>query len=124
MPIGDLMGRATTAATTEQNESQALALEVPVIVRLAERSMRVSEVLELAPGSIIELTKSAESELDLLINNRPVGVGVAVKVGENFGLRITHLGDPANRIKPKPPALDQRGAEDALAEAMLAGQLG
>ncbi len=118
------MGRATTAAATEQNQSQALALEVPVIVRLAERSMRVSEVLELAPGHIIELPKNAESELDLLVNNRPVGVGVAVKVGENFGLRITHLGDPAKRAKPVALPPDQRGAEDALAEAMLAGKLG
>ncbi len=118
------MGRASTSASTEQNQAQALKLEVPIIVRLAERIMRVSEVLDLAPGSIIELPKSAESELDLLVNNRPVGVGVAVKVGENFGLRVTHMGDPANRGTPKPPAPDQAGAEDALAEALLAGQLG
>ncbi len=118
------MGRATTAAATEQNQSQALALEVPVIVRLAERSMRLSEVLELAPGHIIELPKNADSELDLLVNNRPVGVGVAVKVSENFGLRITHLGDPAKRAKPVALPTDLRGAENALAEAMLAGQLG
>jgi flagellar motor switch protein FliN/FliY len=118
------MGRASTAASTEQNHTQALKLEVPIIVRLAERTMRVSEVLDLAPGSIIELPKSAESELDLLVNNRPVGVGVAVKVGENFGLRVTHVGDPATRGQPKPEAPDKAGAEDALAEALLAGQLG
>jgi flagellar motor switch protein FliN/FliY len=75
-----------------------LRLEVPVIVRLGERTLSVGEVLELAPGAIIELPKNVEDELDLLVNNKQVGTGVAVKVGENFGLRITYLGDVRERI--------------------------
>ena len=76
-----------------------LNLEVPVIVRLAERVMMLSEVLNLGSGSIIEFEKGADSELDLMINNKCIGEGQAVKVGENFGLRILHIGSVQNRIK-------------------------
>lgn len=78
--------------------ARALRLEVPVLVVLGEREMRTSEVLALVPGSIIELPKHAESPLDLLANNRRIGRGVAVKVGENFGLRVQEIGTPLERV--------------------------
>ncbi len=115
-----------------------LALEVPILVLLGERQMRMSDVMALVPGAIIELPKSSEEELELLANNKPVGTGVAVKVGENFGLRITYIGDIQERVR----ALGAAGAgggggggagaaggggggdlsAEALAEQMLAGQ--
>ena len=75
-----------------------LRLEVPVIVRLGERSMSLTEVIALVPGSIIQLPKNADEELDLLISNKQIGTGAAVKVGENFGLRISYIGDIRERI--------------------------
>lgn len=95
------------AATRDSSEStsqthnlqRVLHLEVPVIVRLAERSMPLSEILNLTSGAIIEFDKSAEGELDLLINNKCIGHGMAVKVGENFGLRVTRIGSVQDRIK-------------------------
>lgn len=76
-----------------------LALEVPIVVRLAVRVMKVSEVTALVPGAILELPKSSDSELDLLVNNRVVGTGLAVKVGENFGIRISDIGTAAQRVE-------------------------
>ena len=70
-----------------------LRLEVPVIVKLAERRLMLSEVMRLGTGAIIEFFKSSEEPLELLINNKVIGVGETVKVGENFGLRITQIGD-------------------------------
>jgi flagellar motor switch protein FliN len=70
-----------------------LRLEVPVIVKLAERKLMLSEVMRLGTGAIIEFFKSSEEPLQLLINNTPIGLGETVKVGENFGLRITQVGD-------------------------------
>lgn len=70
-----------------------LGLEVPVIVKLAERKLNLSEVMRLGTGAIIEFFKSSEEPLQLLINNKVIAVGEAVKVGENFGLRITQIGD-------------------------------
>ena len=76
-----------------------LRLEVPIIVRLGTQTLPVREVIALCPGSIIELTKLADDELDLLVNNKQIGNGSAVKVGENFGLRVTYIGDVRSRIE-------------------------
>jgi flagellar motor switch protein FliN/FliY len=70
-----------------------LRLEVPVIVKLAERRLMLSEVMRLGTGAIIEFFKSSDEPLELMINNKVIGVGETVKVGENFGLRITQIGD-------------------------------
>ncbi len=70
-----------------------LGLQVPVIVKLAERKLMLSEVMRLGTGAIIEFVKSSSEPLELLINNKPIGLGETVKVGENFGLRITRIGD-------------------------------
>jgi flagellar motor switch protein FliN/FliY len=80
--------------TPSQKElERILHLSVPVIVKLAERKLSLSEVLRLGNGAIIEFFKSSDEPLELLINNKPIAVGETVKVGENFGLRITQVGD-------------------------------
>ena len=73
-----------------------LDLEVPLIVQIASRSMLVKEVVALEQGSIIEFPRSADQDLEILINNKSVGSGNAVKVGENFGIRINSIGDLSN----------------------------
>ncbi len=75
-----------------------LQLEVPLIVQIAMRIMTVEEVASLMPGAIMELPKPADDELELLVNNKPIGTGTAVKVGENYGLRVTYIGDLQDRI--------------------------
>jgi len=86
--------------------------------------MRVAEITALVPGVIVELPKGAEEELQLLVNNKPIGTGTAVKVGENFGIRITYIGDLKDRISALGAAA---GAEsdpaNDMAEAMMAGQM-
>jgi flagellar motor switch protein FliN/FliY len=76
-----------------------LRLQVPLIVRLAERKMHCSEVMRLGTGAIIEFSKSSERPLELLVNNKVIALGDAVKVGENFGLRIRQVGDPKQIIE-------------------------
>ncbi len=75
-----------------------LRLEVPVIVVLGRRTLRLGEVTSLAVGAIVELPKNADDELELCVNNKVVGTGRAVKVGENFGIRINFIGDVRQRI--------------------------
>jgi len=88
-------------APSSQNRrvQRILKLKVPVIVRLAERVMLVGEVMKIKPGTILEFERTVEDELDLLVGDRPVGGGVAVKVGEHFGLRITQIGNVRERIE-------------------------
>lgn len=109
-----------------------LKLEVPVIVRVGRREMRVKDIADMMPGRILELNKPADDELDLLVNNVPIGQGHAVKVGENFGISITFIGDIKARIAalggepiiakaPQKPAEIDDDEAAALAEQFLAG---
>lgn len=76
-----------------------LKIEVPVIVQVAQRNMTMKDVINLAPGSIIELPKLIDEDLDVLVNNQIIGRGAAVKVGENFGVRISTVGKVQQRVK-------------------------
>jgi flagellar motor switch protein FliN/FliY len=77
---------------------RVLKLEVPVIVRLAQRAMRLSDILGLSIGSIIEFDNPFDAELELVVNNECIGRGQAVKVGEKFGLRVTGIGTLREKI--------------------------
>jgi len=79
--------------------TRILRLKVPVVVRLASQTMRLNDVLKLAPGSILEFDRCVDDELDLQVNNRSIGKGVAVKIDERYGLRITYIGDIRQRIR-------------------------
>jgi len=83
-----------------------LKLEVPVIVQIGRRAMSLAEVVRLSHGSIIELPKRSDEELEILVNNRIVGRGEVVKVGENFGIRVTRTGQVEERVEAlgPPPA--------------------
>ncbi len=106
-----------------------LRLEVPVIVQLGQRGMTVNEVLSLAPGAIIELPKQSDEELEILVNNKAIGSGYAVKVGENFGLKIAFIGDIRKRIQAmggsgsvtETPEEDEepKSTDDAIAEDLV-----
>jgi flagellar motor switch protein FliN/FliY len=76
-----------------------LRLRVPVSVRLADRNMPVGEVLKFAPGNIVEFDRPVDSELDLMVGNRQIGTGVAVKYNEHFGIRVSYIGDVRQRIE-------------------------
>ena len=76
-----------------------LAIEVPVIVQLGVRRMTVGEVMRFSVGAIIEFSKSAEEELELLANNKPIGKGHAVKVGENFGIKLSGISPVKETIR-------------------------
>jgi len=84
---------ARSSATDKDELSRILKLEVPVIVKLADRKLSLQEVMRLGAGAIIEFSKSSEEPLELMINNKSIGLGETVKIGENFGLRVTQIGD-------------------------------
>lgn len=94
-----LPGTHAKPAAPSTDVQRILRIGVPVIVKLAERRIAMAEVLRLSVGAIIEFHKSHDEPLELLVNNQPVGVGVAVKVGENFGLRLTHVGDVRQLVR-------------------------
>jgi len=75
-----------------------LQLKVPLIVTVGSQRLSLDKVLSLCPGSIIELLKSADEPLEIMINNKQIGTGEAIKVGENFGVRLNEISPPEERI--------------------------
>ncbi|GGL44045.1 flagellar motor switch phosphatase FliY [Sporolactobacillus putidus] len=78
-----------------------LLMDIPldVSVELGHTQKTVKEVLELGPGSIIELDKLAGEPIDILVNQKYVAKGEVVVVDENFGIRITEIQNHLDRIK-------------------------
>jgi flagellar motor switch protein FliN/FliY len=61
--------------------------------------MTIHDLLQLGPGSVIELDKVAGEALDILVNGRLVARGEAVVVNDKFGIRITDIVSPQERIQ-------------------------
>lgn len=76
-----------------------LRIKVPVMVTLARKKQRVSSIVELGPGTILQFQKSCDQLLEIEVNGREIGQGEAVKVGDKFGLRVSNLTLPGERFK-------------------------
>jgi flagellar motor switch protein FliN/FliY len=75
-----------------------LGLTVPCSVILAQRDMSIQSILGITGGTIIEFNVPFDADLTLYIANRPIARGKAIKVGENFGLRIDKIDTIEHRI--------------------------
>ncbi len=73
--------------------NMALLLDVPlrVTVELGRARMLIKDVLNLCPGTIVELDKLAGEPVDILVNDRLLGRGEVVVVDEKFGVRVTEI---------------------------------
>ena len=87
-------------AIMQQKENIAIIMDVPieVTVELGRASKKIKEILEFAPGAIVELDKLAGEPIDVLVNGKPVAKGEVVVVDENFSVRITDIVSVENRI--------------------------
>jgi len=74
-----------------QNIGLLLDVPMPVSIELGKTTMNVEEILNLSPGSVVELNKLAGEPVDLLVNNKVIAKGEVVVVDENFGVRVTTL---------------------------------
>lgn len=85
--------------STPRNLDLLMDIPLDVSVELGHTKKTVHEVLELGPGSIIELDKLAGEAIDILVNQKYVAKGEVVVVDENFGIRITEILNHADRLK-------------------------
>lgn len=78
---------------TADGRNLDLLMNVPlgVTVELGHCAMRVSDVLKLGKGSIVELDRLAGSPVDVLVNRRLVARGEIVAVDDHFGVRLTEV---------------------------------
>jgi len=76
-------------------------LDIPleVSVELGSTSMLINDLLQLGQGSVIELNKLAGEPLEILVNHTLIARGEAVVINEKFGVRITDIISPTERVK-------------------------
>lgn len=77
-----------------------LLMDVPleVTVELGRTKMAIKDLLDLSEGSVVELDKLAGEPVDFLVNGRLISRGEVVVIDENFGVRITEIISPAERL--------------------------
>ena len=92
-------GLDSAGASRNQALARILELSVPVSVVLAEQPMPVETILKITAGTILEFDVPFWSDLPLIVGNRPLARGQAVKVGEHFGLRLTAIDSVRRRIE-------------------------
>ncbi|MCK7521020.1 MAG: flagellar motor switch protein FliN [Ignavibacteriales bacterium] len=85
----------------ESNKNLDLLLDVKLklTVELGRTEIPIKKVLELTRGSVIELDKAAGEPVELYANGKLIAKGEVVVIEDNFGLRITSISSPENRIK-------------------------
>ncbi|MCO5249857.1 MAG: flagellar motor switch protein FliN [Candidatus Kapabacteria bacterium] len=74
-------------------------LQLPVSIELGRTNMLIRDILRLGRGSVVEFDKLVSEPVDVLINGKKVAEGEVVVVDKHFGIRITTLIDPADRLK-------------------------
>lgn len=92
-----------TAAKPANAQVQSLdfILDIPlkVTVELGRTKMAIRDVLQLAQGSVVELSKFAGEPLEVLVNDKLIARGEVVVVNEKFGIRLTDIISPVERIE-------------------------
>lgn len=97
-------GQATPAVAAKSKFDDRgidLLLDIPleVSVEVGRSRILVRDLLQLQEGSLVELDKLAGEPLDLYVNSRLIARGEAVVVNEKFGLRLTDVVSPSERIE-------------------------
>jgi len=92
---------ATDHSTIEKQFDSALLKNIPVTisVEVGRSVLKISDLLRLAQGSVVELDRIAGEPLDLLIHDTVVAQGEVVLVNERYGIRLTRVVTAAERLK-------------------------
>ena len=88
------------ASVYQQKENIEIIMDVPleVSVELGRTRKRIKDILEFAPGTIVELDKLAGEPIDVLVNGKFVAKGEVVVIDEKFGIRVSDIINPEHRI--------------------------
>ena len=99
--VVDEEGSETACEESGEPASLDLILDIPLVVtvELGRSKMLINDLLQLGQGSVIELTKLVGDPLEVLVNNKLVARGEVVVVNEKFGVRLTDIVTPMERVK-------------------------
>ena len=89
----------TTDETPADRIDVILDIDLPLIVRFGRTELPLRTLARMGPGSLIDLGRSADDPVDVLVSNRVVARGEVVIVGGNYGVRILDVVSPKERIR-------------------------
>ena len=95
--FSDLKGQG--AGQRPANLDFILDIPLEITVELGRTRMMINELLKLGQGSVIELTKPAGDTLEILANNRLIAKGDVVVVNDKYGIRLTEVISPVERLE-------------------------
>lgn len=84
---------------TENNMEKLLDVEMNVTVRFGKTEMPLREVVRFGVGSMIELNRTVDDPVELLVNNSPFARGEVVVIDGYYGVRVTEIGSPEERSR-------------------------
>ena len=89
------------AGQTQPVGNLDMIMDIPVVlsVELGRTKMLINDILQLGQGSVIELEKVVGEPMEILINEKLMARGEVVVVNEKFGIRLTDIISPLDRIK-------------------------
>jgi len=105
---GESAEARTAQATTPEVEAHELlhdpklellfSIQLPVSVELGRTTMYIRDILRLGRGSVIEFDRLITDPVDILVNGKKIAEGEVVVIDKHFGIRITTLVEPAERL--------------------------
>ena len=94
-----LAGGDSAGIKSLANMEFLLDIPLEVTVELGRTKMLINDMLKLGQGSVIELSKLAGESLEILANQKPIARGEVVVVNEKYGVRLTEVISPMERIE-------------------------
>ncbi len=93
--------KRSAEAGTQSSANMDFLLDIPleISVELGRTKMLINELLKLGQGSVVELSKLAGETLEILANQKLVARGEVVVVNEKYGVRLTEIISPIERIE-------------------------
>jgi len=101
VPPGRTAQNMKRSASKDDSVNMEFVLDIPleITVELGRTKMLINDMLKLGQGSVIELTKLAGESLEILANQKPIARGEVVVVNEKYGVRLTEVISPMERVK-------------------------
>jgi len=99
VPLDKLQSTASSRSEDDLNLDVILDIPVTISMEIGSTKINIRNLLQLNQGSVVELDRMAGEPLDVVVNGTLIAHGEVVVVNEKFGIRLTDIISPAERVK-------------------------
>jgi len=97
--LDNLQSSASSSGSEDINLDVILDIPVTIAMEIGNTKINIRNLLQLNQGSVVELDRMAGEPLDVMVNGTLIAHGEVVVVNEKFGIRLTDIISPAERVK-------------------------